>query len=108
MEIKREQIELATAQLAGSTFVLDDEEDDGESPSSVAPILLSYIHGAEPLMIVVARKRKAQAEEATAQAEPKTRAKRGAKVKDAKQAAAVTVKTESDEVIVQSGTCRVV
>ncbi|TFK84762.1 hypothetical protein K466DRAFT_588655 [Polyporus arcularius HHB13444] len=85
VEIKREQIALATAQLAGSTFVLNDEEDD------------------EPLMIVVARRRKAQAEDATAQAEkPKTRAKRGAKAKDAKQAAAVTVKTESDEVTGQS------
>ncbi|KAI0694087.1 hypothetical protein C8T65DRAFT_730192 [Cerioporus squamosus] len=74
--------------MAGTTFVLGDDEDD------------------EPLMVVVARKRKAQAEEAAVQKaqveKPKTRTKRGAKAKDAQQARVSAVKTECVEVSVQS------
>ncbi|RPD53856.1 hypothetical protein L226DRAFT_617269 [Lentinus tigrinus ALCF2SS1-7] len=90
--VKREQIEAATSQLAGTTFVLEDDEDD------------------EPLMVVLARKRKAQSQAEVANVantanvaniakmqteKPKKRSKRGVKAKTA------TVKAECVEEQVQ-------
>ena len=107
MEVKREQIEQAIGRLAGTTFVLDDDEDDREWPSlsGLVPFAHADMHQcpAEPLMIVLARRRKALAEDAKAakMQKQKPRAKRVAKTKEKEKA--VKVKTEYVEEQMQQG-----
>ena len=108
VEVKREQIEQAIGQMAGTTFVLDDDEDDREWPSlsGLVPFAHADMHQcpAEPLMIVLARRRKALAEDAKAakMQKQKPRAKRVAKTKEKEKA--VKVKTECVEEQMQNGT----